>query len=381
MARLRGGASCLGSSAPSVGPSFGGGECVGRTDLEQERRLLSRSFPGPGSVGTSLGHCSPQAHTWGHSQVARWPAIPGQVGGPGPGENHRRSWVSRGSRKLPRTAHPVWPGPAFREQLEQKQRGGGDPHLLSTELGGECVQEPVSSYIVNSCRKFRVRLGRGPAEPAAGARPATHHDGVDDIALVVPEGPHGLGPGHVGLCHHQLDVTKLQPRLVHLQGRGQQEVLGLPQPQPGARASHPWVRTSSSSSWVSSHSSLARGPGVDSGTRVQGSAGTLNFSAAALCACWERSSICTGVAVSPAGWPTARPTPPQPANLGLPEDHVGVRGWALEDVRLGDDKEDVLGLLDGNPGDTVDLPQAQLGHGLGGGRLRPLCCPARFPAE
>lgn len=151
--------------APTVGLLFGGEDVERMGRLELERRLLSRSFPSPGSVGTSLRNFSPPAHTWGHSQVTRLPAISGQVGclqimgedhhPLGHREDHHRPWVSCGSRKPPHTSHPVWSGAAFGEQLEQKQRGGGDPHLLSTELGGRCSQELVSSYIVNSCRKFR----------------------------------------------------------------------------------------------------------------------------------------------------------------------------------------------------------------------------------
>lgn len=43
-------------------------------------------------------------------------------------------------------------------------------------------------------------------------------------------------------------------------------------------------------------------------------------------------------------------------DLGLTKDHIGVRSGALEDIWLGNDKQDVLGLLDGDPGDSLNLP-------------------------
>jgi len=35
------------------------------------------------------------------------------------------------------------------------------------------------------------------------------HDGIDYVVVVLLEGPHRLGPGNVGLGHHQLDVLLL----------------------------------------------------------------------------------------------------------------------------------------------------------------------------
>lgn len=153
--------------------------------------------------------------------------------------------------------------------------------------------------------------GQQSQHQGVSGRPVTHHDGVDDVTLVVPEGPHGFGPGHVGLCHHQLNVPKLQPSLVHLKGPA--EGAG-PAPPPLESVPPPVLTlTSSSSLSSSSHSGLTRGPGADSGTRMEGSAGTLNFSAAALCTCWDRSSICsTRRSGQPRPRHKPRPTKPRP---------------------------------------------------------------------
>lgn len=154
-------------------------------------------------------------------------------------------------------------------------------------------------------------------------------------------------------------------------------LLILPHPPPSSSSTP--ALTSSSSSSISWHSGLTRGRGTDSGARVGGSGGILNFSAAALCTCWDRSSICRNVGIhvwlgDPDPWgshPTQIPlcpaASPRAQHLGLPKDHIGIRGRALEDVGLGDDEQDVLGLLDCDSGDALDLPQAQLGHGLGTG--------------
>lgn len=39
------------------------------------------------------------------------------------------------------------------------------------------------------------------------------HDGVDDVPVVVQQGPGGALPGHVGLAHHQLQVLNTQRRV------------------------------------------------------------------------------------------------------------------------------------------------------------------------
>lgn len=176
--------------------------------------------------------------------------------------------------------------------------------------------------MVSSCRRcgHRLRLGRGQQSQHQGAsgRPATHHDGVDDVTLVVPEGPHGFGPGHVGLCHHQLNVPKLQPSLVHLEGRAGGAGAAPPPPE---SVPPPILTLTSSSSWSSSssRSGLTRGPGADSGTRMEGSAGTLNFSAAALCTCWDRSSICsTGRSCQPRPRPAPATSPAPPRSSPWP---------------------------------------------------------------
>lgn len=52
--------------------------------------------------------------------------------------------------------------------------------------------------MVSSCKKCgkkgRLEKGRQGQWQGSGRGPATHHDGVDDVALVVPQGPHGPGP-------------------------------------------------------------------------------------------------------------------------------------------------------------------------------------------
>lgn len=50
--------------------------------------------------------------------------------------------------------------------------------------------------------------------------------------------------------------------------------------------------------------------------------------------------------------------------LGFTKYNVRVRCRALVDVWLGDDKQDVLRLPDGDPRHSCYLTQTQLGHGL-----------------
>lgn len=45
-----------------------------------------------------------------------------------------------------------------------------------------------------------------------------HHDRVHNVILVVFQRTDGLGPRHVGLSHHQLDVPLLQASVIHLGG-------------------------------------------------------------------------------------------------------------------------------------------------------------------
>src|SRR3546814_17271752 len=51
-------------------------------------------------------------------------------------------------------------------------------------------------------------------------------------------------------------------------------------------------------------------------------------------------------------------------NLGLAEDDVRVRGWGLVHIWLGDDKQNVLRLIDGHADDVWHLAHAQLLHGI-----------------
>lgn len=57
-------------------------------------------------------------------------------------------------------------------------------------------------------------------------------------------------------------------------------------------------------------------------------------------------------------------------HLGFPKYDVDVGPGTLEDVWLADNKQDVLGFADGDPGDAVYLPETQLGHGLRRGERR-----------
>ena len=51
-------------------------------------------------------------------------------------------------------------------------------------------------------------------------------------------------------------------------------------------------------------------------------------------------------------------------NLCLAEHNVGIRGGVLVYVGLVDNKQDVLGLPDSDPGDPGNLLEAQLAHDL-----------------
>lgn len=95
-----------GGHGPTVGPPPVGeaAPTLGVSRLEERRGRgedgrpeLERSFPSPGSVRTSVGTSSPQAHTWGHSRAAGLPAVSGQVGCPdhggGPPPSLGVSWL------------------------------------------------------------------------------------------------------------------------------------------------------------------------------------------------------------------------------------------------------------------------------------------------
>lgn len=99
---------------------------------------------------------------------------------------------------------------------------GEDRHSFIGQQAGERQSGPsklpVSSYIVNSCRRRAGLKGAFSAGPPKGHQGcgSAHHDGIDDVTVVVPQCPHGLCPGHIGLGHHQLDVTKFQSSLLYL---------------------------------------------------------------------------------------------------------------------------------------------------------------------
>lgn len=114
-------------------------------------------------------------------------------------------------------------------------------------------------------------------------RTNSYHDGVDDVVVVVLQGAYCLRPRHVGLWHDQFDVLDLNAGLINLSSEkrmGTNVHARLPQPQPRLRV------TSSSSL-----SSCTVGVCVFSWMLDTASPWTLNFSAAASWACWERSSI------------------------------------------------------------------------------------------
>mmetsp|Transcript_59174 Transcript_59174/g.163387 ORF Transcript_59174/g.163387 Transcript_59174/m.163387 type:complete len:258 (-) Transcript_59174:110-883(-) len=139
------------------------------------------------------------------------------------------------------------------------------------------------------------------------------HDGVDNITVVVLERGDGLGPGAHGLVHHQLDVLGVHASLVH-------SLLIV------ARRRRVRARRR--------HRVDLRGAELLRG-------GALGLRAEVL-------------------------------DLGLAEDDVGVRAWALEHVRPRDDEEDVLRLLDGDADDVRHRLHAQLLHGLAALLLRPV---------
>ncbi len=128
------------------------------------------------------------------------------------------------------------------------------------------------------------------------------------------------------------------------------------------------VSTSSSSSSLSSLMVRLGGTGGAKGEEVTG---TLNFSAAALWACWDRSSICReerrGVNAIHA---LMRQEKEKETNkqtktyLCLSKHNVNVWCRAFEHIWSADDKQDALGLSNGDSGHPMDRLQAQFRHGL-----------------
>lgn len=78
--------------------------------------------------------------------------------------------------------------------------------------GALCIytggQDTPGRYMVSSCGREQSQEFRGhspnscwgegsqPQFPLGmlGSQPPTHHDGVDDVVVVVPQCPHSLGP-------------------------------------------------------------------------------------------------------------------------------------------------------------------------------------------
>lgn len=56
---------------------------------------------------------------------------------------------------------------------------------------------------------WAAELRRGKPAPASGQQlHCQFHDGIDNVTVVVLQGPHSLCPGHIGLGHHQFNVTR-----------------------------------------------------------------------------------------------------------------------------------------------------------------------------
>lgn len=125
----------------------------------------------------------------------------------------------------------------------------------------------------------------------------SHHDSIHNVILVVFQRTDGFGSWHIGLSHHQLNVSLLKASLIHLMYRKKERSKDKERFQ-NIRFNGCWnrysetivqkINTSSSSSSLSSLMVRLGGTGGAKGEEVTG---TLNFSAAALWACWDRSSI------------------------------------------------------------------------------------------
>lgn len=121
------------------------------------------------------------------------------------------------------------------------------------------------------------------------------------------------------------------------------------------------VRTSSSSSSLSSLMVRLGGTGVAKGEDI---IGTLNFSAAALWACWDKSSIWGEDRRSDHKVKEGQIQGERKSNLCLSKYDVNVRDGAFEHIGSADDKQDAFGLPNCDSGDAVDWLQTQFGHGL-----------------
>lgn len=186
----------------------------------------------------------------------------------------------------------------------------------------------------------------------------SYHNSVDYVVVVVLQGPYSLRSWHVGLRHDEFDVLDLHASLVNLNKMDSVNI------QVNTQQSCQFCRCHSSATSSSSLSSCTVGVCVFSWMLETASPCTLNFSAAASWACWERSSIycrrkqriqngllrqSEKYQGSPVHTPKAhyivsnkgtaieeqrRPA----AYLGFTEDNVGIWCGTLVDVWFGDDE-------------------------------------------
>lgn len=167
---------------------------------------------------------------------------------------------------------------------------------------------------------------------------AESHDTVDNVVVVLLESLDGLLPAHASLGHDKLDVLGLKTGVVDLLTIVLLLLLGL--------------STSDGLALV------ALGGVVVASVLVGGLGGEL------------LGSLGLGLGVEVLDLSLTEDAVPcvsidSPSNQSLDSNiHPSVAVRALVDVGLGDDEEDVLGPPESDPGDALDVLQAELGDGL-----------------
>mmetsp|Transcript_4765 Transcript_4765/g.14583 ORF Transcript_4765/g.14583 Transcript_4765/m.14583 type:complete len:280 (+) Transcript_4765:71-910(+) len=183
------------------------------------------------------------------------------------------------------------------------------PLQLPRPFGSSPPPPPRRGRSCSACACASAKSSRGCLPAAEGSSHRELHDRVDNVALVDLERLDGLGARDAGLAHHELNVLRLHPRLVHL------AVLAANLLDDGLRHLR--------------HLRLV---------------------------CHHRLlELLRGRLLRLRG---------EVLDLSLAEDDVGVRGRRLEDVRFCDDEEDVFALLDGDAHDAGHGLHAELLHGL-----------------